>query len=63
MKGERSLHANVSGVGHHVPRANLFLCIAFYLYPHLLFVFFFGRMRGAGSIEVDPYSDQPYIFF
>lgn len=29
MKEERSLHANVSGVGHHVPFANLVLCIAF----------------------------------
>jgi hypothetical protein len=38
MKEERSLHANVSGVGRHV-LTNLFLCIRFtyYLIFHRIF--------------------------
>lgn len=29
MREERSLHANVSGVGHHILFADFFLCIVF----------------------------------
>ena len=46
MREERSLHANVSGVGHHVLFADYFLCIVFTYLPWLLFAFSFGRLRG-----------------
>lgn len=61
MREERSLHANVSGVGHHVLFAGFLLCIVFTYHPWLLFAFSFGRLWEACCIQVDLCSDQLFI--
>jgi len=60
MKEERSLHANVSEVGRHVPFADPF-CVLRFTYS-IVFYLHFGRLWGACCIQVDPCSDLPFLF-